>query len=263
MLSEREIKVLLIDWLYEKGLVEDAVIISEMVVANWSRRADIAVANGRLYGFEIKSHFDTLKRLPGQIESFQEHFDKVVVVAASKFISSIESQYSEDIGILEVFVQSGRPRLRQVRAGRIREVKSVARLTSLITKVELERFLKVTGITYPMGAARAELAAQCGARHLQKLRAYVLSCIKNRYAESFEAFTKERNENSTESGLDLLSRSVVDRVSLERQIEKFGADYKCAVKPRAAKPLNFAALGLDAEASGVEMPQSVIVRRRR
>lgn len=84
VIKEKAIKAALIDWLYAKGMVCDAVVINEMVVANWARRADIAVANGRLYGFEIKSAFDSLKRLPGQIESFRRHFDKVTVVAASK-----------------------------------------------------------------------------------------------------------------------------------------------------------------------------------
>lgn len=241
-------------------MVDDAVIINEMVVANWSRRADIAVANGRLYGFEIKSHFDTLRRLPGQIESFQEHFDKVVIVAASKFIRYIESQYPVEIGILEVFIESGRPRLRQVRAGRIREIRDVTKLASLITKSELERFLKANGIAAVSGMSRAELVKKFGSKSLHKLRGYVLECIKARYAENFDAFLKERKFSSTESCFDLLSKNAVHRGNLERQIASFGAGY--IAKPRAAKPIDFSALGLDAEASGLEMPQVVLVRKK-
>lgn len=260
MLSERDIKALLIDWLFDKNMIEDAVIINEMVVANWSRRADIAVANGRLYGFEIKSQLDTLKRLPGQIESFQEHFDKVIVVAASKFIKSIEKQYPAEIGILEVFVEAGRPRLRQIRAGRIREVKDTAKLTSLITKSEIEKFLKSAGVPLVSGRTRADLIRKCSSQSLQKLRSYVLACIKERYSESFEAFLNERKFRSTEDCLELLSKSAVYRVNLERQLAAFGSEYKST--PKAEKPLNLSALGGNSEVFGFEMPQSVLVRRR-
>ncbi|UVN46216.1 sce7726 family protein [Pseudomonas mosselii] len=260
MLSEKEIKILLIDWLFDKKMVDDAVIINEMVVANWSRRADIAVANGRLYGFEIKSQFDSLKRLPGQLESFQEHFDKVVVVAAPKFISSIERDYPESIGILEVSLSSGRPRLRQVRAGRIKEVKDIARLTSLITKSELERFLRVSGASNGTNLSRSEMARKLSARHVQKLRAYVLSCIKERYADSYKSFLQEREAFSTARSFDLLSRTASSRVKLEQQMAKFS--HASSVESRAEKPLNLAALGLGSEAFADYMPQTVLVRNR-
>lgn len=260
MFSEKEIKALLIDWLFDKGMINDAVIINEMVVANWSRRADIAVANGRLYGFEIKSHFDTLKRLPGQVESFQAHFDKVVVVAASKFIRSIERDYPAEIGILEVYEVSGRARIRQVRAGRICEVKDVLKLTSLITKSELEKFVRQIGVPVQPGMLRSELVSACGTKAGKQLRSYVLACIKQRYNESFSNFLSERQASTTELCLDLLSKSATIRVNMERQSAKYSADYNKS--PRAEKKIDFAMLGGGTEALGFEMPQSVLVRRR-
>lgn len=68
LLREQEVKIALIEWLYKKGMLSDATIINEMVVANWSRRADLAIANGSLQAFEIKSDFDSLKRLDGQLK---------------------------------------------------------------------------------------------------------------------------------------------------------------------------------------------------
>ncbi|WP_353228496.1 sce7726 family protein [Pseudomonas qingdaonensis] len=262
MLSEKEIKILLIDWLFDKKMVDDAVIINEMVVANWSRRADMAVANGRLYGFEIKSQFDSLRRLPGQLESFQEHFDKVVVVAAPKFISAIERDYPDSIGILEVSLSSGRPRLRQVRAGRINEVKDIAKLASLITKAELERFLRVNGVSDDANLSRSEMVKKLYAKHIKKLRLYVLSCIKERYADSYRSFLREREIFSTARSFELLSRTASSRVKLEQQLAKFSQVDGVEPEPRAEIPVNFAALGLDSEALGDYMPQTVLVRSR-
>ncbi|WAT26314.1 sce7726 family protein [Pseudomonas sp. GXZC] len=260
MLSEKDIKILLVDWLFERKMVDDAVIINEMVVANWSRRADIAVANGRLYGFEIKSQFDSLKRLPGQLESFQQYFDKVLVVAAPKFISAIQRDYPEHIGILEVSAASGRPRLRQVRAGRINEVKDVAKLTSLITKIELERFLRAGGVGGIANLSRAEMVKMCSDKNIKRLRGYVLSCIKERYSESYASFLREREFLSTAESFDMLSRTANSRVKLERQLAGFGQ--VDGVEPRAEKLINFAALGVGAEALIDCMPQSVLVRKR-
>ncbi|AKF46323.1 sce7726 family protein [Pseudomonas fragariae (ex Marin et al. 2024)] len=260
MFSEKEIKALLIDWLFDKGMINDAVIINEMVVANWSRRADIAVANGRLYGFEIKSHFDTLKRLPGQVESFQAHFDKVVVVAATKFIASIQRDYPSEIGILEVYEVSGRAKIRQVRPGRICEVKDVSKLTSLITKSELEKFLKQSGIPVRAGMLRSELVSACGTRVSKPLRSYVLDCIKQRYNGSFRNFLSERRACTTEACLELLSKSATIRVNLERQFAMYSEGHHPA--RRAEKKIDFSILGDGIEALGLEMPQSVLIRRK-
>ena len=260
MFSEKEIKAVLIDWLFDRGMVNDAVIINEMVVANWSRRADIAVANGRLYGFEIKSHFDTLKRLPGQVESFQAHFDKVVVVAATKFIASIQRDYPSEIGILEVYDASGRAKIRQVRPGRICEVKDVSKLTSLLTKSELERFVRQSGVPFQAGMLRSELVNACGLRASKQLRSYVLDCIKQRYSSSFRNFLNERQVCTTEACLDLLSKSATIRVNLERQVAMYSEGYHPA--QRAEKKIDFSILGDGIEALEFEMPQSVLIRRR-
>lgn len=259
MVSEKEIKAILIDWLFDKGMVDDAVVISEMVIANWSRRADIALANGRLYGFEIKSHFDTLKRLPGQVESFQAHFDKVIIVAASKFISAIERDYPSEIGILEVYESSGRAKIRQVRAGRICEVKDVSRLTSLLTKSELEKFVRQTSSLFQLGMSRSELVHLCGSKAGRQLRIYVLNCIKERYGEPFKAFLRERRTLTTEACLELLSKSATSRVNLERQIAQYSDAYRLPV--RSEKKIDFAILGDGPEDLGLEMPQSVLRRK--
>lgn len=261
MLLERDIKALLIDWLFDKGLIDDAVVVNEMVVANWSRRADIAVANGRLYGFEIKSQFDTLKRLSGQVESFQAHFDKVVVVAASKFIKKIEKDYPPEIGILEVYELSGRHRIRQVRAGRIIEVKDISKLTSLITKSELERFVRQRRADILPGCSRAELVMACESMKTRDLRAYVLACIKQRYIKPFSDFLEKRRTLATAECIDILSKTARMRASIDQRAAIYSAGYS---RPsRKSLPIDLSALGVPAEALDFEMPQTVLARRTR
>jgi hypothetical protein len=43
-------------------------------------RIDIAVFNGIMHGYEIKSDVDTLKRLPQQIKAYDSIFDKITLI---------------------------------------------------------------------------------------------------------------------------------------------------------------------------------------
>ncbi|MFI5240605.1 MAG: sce7726 family protein [Candidatus Saccharimonadia bacterium] len=61
-------------------------IIDELGVNNGSARVDIAVVNGVLHGYEIKSDLDTLQRLPAQIEAYNTVFDKVTIVVGAHHI---------------------------------------------------------------------------------------------------------------------------------------------------------------------------------
>jgi len=55
-------------------------LIEELGINHGSVRADIAVVNGILECFEIKSDRDTLLRLPGQVKGYNAVFDKVTIV---------------------------------------------------------------------------------------------------------------------------------------------------------------------------------------
>jgi hypothetical protein len=56
--------------------------IEELGILNGSSRVDLAVVNGSLHGYEIKSAVDTLERLPSQVEAFSSVFDTVTLVVA-------------------------------------------------------------------------------------------------------------------------------------------------------------------------------------
>ena len=58
----------------------DSLIIEEMVIPGRNARIDVAVINGELHGFEIKSGSDTLKRLPSQRDAYNSIFDKITLI---------------------------------------------------------------------------------------------------------------------------------------------------------------------------------------
>jgi hypothetical protein len=61
-------------------------IVEEMGVWAGTVRIDIAVINGALTGFELKSDRDTLSRLPGQADLYSRVFDEVTLVVGKRHI---------------------------------------------------------------------------------------------------------------------------------------------------------------------------------
>ncbi|MEZ4194924.1 MAG: sce7726 family protein [Candidatus Paceibacterota bacterium] len=59
-------------------------VIPELGLWHGASRVDVAVVNGVLHGFEIKSDRDTLNRLPSQREAYNSVFDKVTLVVGAK-----------------------------------------------------------------------------------------------------------------------------------------------------------------------------------
>lgn len=55
-------------------------IIEEFCLDDKATRIDIAVVNGILHGYEIKSDLDTLLRLPKQMNSYNSIFDQITLV---------------------------------------------------------------------------------------------------------------------------------------------------------------------------------------
>jgi hypothetical protein len=69
---------------------KDTLVIDELGLNHGKCRADIAVVNGHLIGYEIKSNNDSLRRLKGQVKSYNAVFDKIFIVIGDRYIRSIQ-----------------------------------------------------------------------------------------------------------------------------------------------------------------------------
>jgi hypothetical protein len=61
-------------------------VVDEMGVLTGERRIDVAVINGHLEGFEIKSERDSLDRLPRQAAAYGRVFDRLTVICAERHL---------------------------------------------------------------------------------------------------------------------------------------------------------------------------------
>jgi len=214
VLDERRIKAAVIDRLLSTGALNDAVLINEMVYANWSRRADLAVANGHLHAFEIKSDFDSLRRLEGQIAIYLERFDKLTVVVAPKYLSSVLEMTPSQVAVWCVLEEATGVRIKVVRAGKKGKVENRDVLIDYLLRDELYCFLSTHGVQVRRSDSRSQLVSLARAQSLTKLRAYVLHALKERYKESFSTFIALRKESTSPDDLIALrkTRSVEEAI---------------------------------------------------
>ena len=79
---------------------KDTLVIDELGLNHGKCRADIAVINGHLVGYEIKSNNDSLRRLEGQVKAYNAVFDKVFIVVGDRYINSIKNYIPEWWGVI-------------------------------------------------------------------------------------------------------------------------------------------------------------------
>lgn len=80
----------------------DTLILDELGLCQGDARIDVAVVNGAINGYEIKSESDTLERLPRQCEVYNKVFDTVTILTASRFIEGIIDIIPEWWGVTRV-----------------------------------------------------------------------------------------------------------------------------------------------------------------
>ena len=66
----------------------DTRVVEELGILEGESRIDIAVVNGHLHGFEIKSEYDSLNRLPQQVSAYNRVFDKLTLVVSPKHLKA-------------------------------------------------------------------------------------------------------------------------------------------------------------------------------
>ena len=76
---------------------------------------DFAMMNGESKAFEIKTQFDTSRRLSKQMGDYKKVFNKCYIVVASEDLGYYESIVEPTIGIIELFYDRGRIKLNEYR----------------------------------------------------------------------------------------------------------------------------------------------------
>ncbi|WP_294189771.1 sce7726 family protein [uncultured Clostridium sp.] len=177
-------KVLYKKILETKEFISDSstLVIDEFNVCRGSSRADIAVINGKLHGYEIKSEQDTLDRLPGQVSDYNKIFDKVTIVAAEKYIDKIYNIIPDWWGVYCVENKNNKLSLKRKRNARINRNIDTVNLLQLLWKDELIQLLHSHGITKGIRNKNINSLAQIASENINKneIKVYVKEQLKKR-----------------------------------------------------------------------------------
>lgn len=90
-------------------------VVDELSLPVAGARIDMAVINGSLHGYEIKSASDTLQRLPSQIEAYSKVFDYLSVVTESKYFLRLKKTIPTWVGLIVCDDKNGVKTIKQVR----------------------------------------------------------------------------------------------------------------------------------------------------
>jgi len=185
---EARAKAALLNFLRARGRLRgNTAIISELAVGKWTRRADLALCNGRLAAFEIKTREDRLTRLDDQLASYSESCDEVSVVAASRHMNAVMSRVRDHIGIYEYHAIGGRPKVIEHRAPSRSPYQTKSALTDLLPAVELRRLMSACGMG-ASGMTRENLIRALEEVGPAVLSEWVRQFLKNRYWASSQRF---------------------------------------------------------------------------
>ncbi len=85
--TDKLIRASLINKLYNSHKTDpDLRIIEELGITHGAARVDIAVVNGMIHGYELKSDLDTLYRLPEQIRIYNSVLDQITLVVGKNHL---------------------------------------------------------------------------------------------------------------------------------------------------------------------------------
>ena len=157
-------------------------IVEEMTVWSGTVRIDIAVINGELSGYELKSDKDTLSRLPLQASVYNRVFDRVTLVVGAKHVKKALPLIPDWWGVLVASACSGGISLEKERINSRNPEQDAILIAELLWKEEAITLLAEHGLERGWKAKRIRFLHQrlAGNLPLETLKTGVRKALKAR-----------------------------------------------------------------------------------
>ena len=143
---DREIRAALTAYLKDRHARDSRVrIIEELGLSHGAARIDIAVVNGIMHGYEIKSDQDNLSRLPEQIEAYGNVFDKVTLVVGKDHLYDAINMIPEWWGLVVAKNINNRILFNRIREESFNELQDIISVAKLLWRKEALGILENAG----------------------------------------------------------------------------------------------------------------------
>ncbi len=133
------------------------VIIDELSMCQGEARVDLAVVNGSLSGYEIKSDKDNLGRLPHQLSIYNQCFEMMTVVVGGRHVAECLESLPQRWGIWEAIRSAGNVQIESKREPESNPEVESESVVQLLWRQEALESLQQIGITPKAKAGRREL----------------------------------------------------------------------------------------------------------
>lgn len=178
-MNDPDIRQFLISRFSKRKSFSNEMLLEEVSLQNGLVRADMVVCSNKLECYEIKSHGDTLKRLVHQGWQYEQSFDHVTLVCATKHLEHALSIVPEWWGIIEVTKSS---KLKTLRRAKTNPYITISGLVDILTNDESRKFLvannHATGIS-KLSHAQLKTKIQ-QVTTLPKLRKWIIDTLPKR-----------------------------------------------------------------------------------
>lgn len=124
----------------------DLLIVDELALCQGDARVDVAVINGSLHGFEIKSSRDTLERLPAQQEIYGRVLDTMTLVLSEGHLEKAKTIIPKWWGIIRVKEKHRSLFLKQIRKPQVNNHIDCYHLAQLLWREEALIILQKHGL---------------------------------------------------------------------------------------------------------------------
>ena len=167
---------------------EDTVYLPELGLCQHQARINLAVVNGELTGWEIKSGADSLSRLSAQIPVYSAVFDRVWLAAHERHVEAATKLVPSWWGLVEMVETRRGCAITEVRAAGENPAIDVLSLSRLLWRDDLVDILRTIGAADSLRRApRRDLwsalaAAVPDTLSRDNLRRTVREVLKSRYA---------------------------------------------------------------------------------
>lgn len=161
----------------------DTLVIDELGLCNGDCRVDVAVVNGEIHGYEIKSPKDTLDRLPSQAKVYSDVLDRVTLVTCDAHLAAAYKIVPDWWGVTSIHADTSGASWFQVIRPSVANPMVVARsLVTLLWKDEVLAALDERGLSRGVrGKPKRVLYDRLAeAMTIDDLRGLVRLCLKKR-----------------------------------------------------------------------------------
>lgn len=181
-MKDLDIRVVLSKFLHDKFVLHDptCVLLDEFGLCQGAARIDMAVINGHIHGFEIKSEQDTLYRLTQQLSVYSKTLDYLTLVTNKKHLHELRSVLPKWCGIMVVDEKGD---IHEKRAAKLNHYIDPSSLVQLLWRDEaidiLRQIGQNKGLSHPNRVLWEKIASSIP---LEELNARVRETLKVRIA---------------------------------------------------------------------------------